>query len=397
MAALIDATTMGGLARQALHERNRVSQLFFSLEADRIADLSRQLAERFEAGGRLLSIGRGSFATDAQHVEVEFIHPVIVGKRALPAIDVSGQPGALVPLLRPHDVVMGFGPPEGDNAIAEALAASRDHDALTVAFFPCNADFVLVTPSLDPFIHQEVGEIAYHTLWETVHVFLERRGNEQSAGAAGFLYPFLEAPRGGDDEEILRDVASSIHAKAAEVERLRGLMAEDVETIAQIASAMLGRLQTGGMLLMFGNGGSATDANDWAIDCVSSPKGHPPLRALSLAASAANLSALANDLGAEAMFKRQLIACGTREDVAIAISTSGGSANILAALTEARRRGMLTIALLGGSGGEVRRRGLADHLIAVPSDYVPRVQEVHASLYHVIVDLLAATTQSGGF
>jgi D-sedoheptulose 7-phosphate isomerase len=178
------------------------------------------------------------------------------------------------------------------------------------------------------------------------------------------------------------------------VERLReAVSATEAETIGQVVAALQSRLNAGGTLLIFGNGGSATDANDWALDCVSSPKGRPPIRALSLAASGANLSALANDLGADAMFQRQIIACAAPEDVAIAISTSGGSANIIAALAEARRRALLTVALVGGNGGEIRRRRLADHVIVVPSDYVPRAQEVHASVYHTILDLLAGVPQ----
>jgi D-sedoheptulose 7-phosphate isomerase len=102
----------------------------------------------------------------------------------------------------------------------------------------------------------------------------------------------------------------------------------------------------------------------------------------------ANLSAVANDIGSEAIFLRQLIAHGRPEDVAVAFSTSGGSANILAALAEARRQGLLTIALVGYDGGEILRRGLADVTLVVSSDYIPRIQEVQASVYHVFRDLL---------
>ena len=98
----------------------------------------------------------------------------------------------------------------------------------------------------------------------------------------------------------------------------------------------------------------------------------------------ANISAIANDVGTELIFLRQLIAQAHPNDVAVAISTSGGSRNIVTALEEARKRGMLTVALLGYDGGEVLRRGLADFPLIVRSDYIPRIQEVQASIYHVI-------------
>jgi D-sedoheptulose 7-phosphate isomerase len=135
---------------------------------------------------------------------------------------------------------------------------------------------------------------------------------------------------------------------------------------------------------MFGNGGSATDANDWAIDCIAPPAGFEPVPAISLSLEPANVTAIANDVGVEVVFVRQLIAQAAPDDVAIGISTSGGSKNIIAALEEARRRRLLTVALLGYDGGEIRRRGLADHFVVVRSDYIPRIQEVQASIYHVM-------------
>ena len=92
------------------------------------------MAERFLRGGRLLAFGRDQYATDAQHVAVEFVHPVIVGKRALPALDLSLSPRAWVAALAgPDDVAMGFGPPEGDPEMDEALRIARDKGAMTFA------------------------------------------------------------------------------------------------------------------------------------------------------------------------------------------------------------------------------------------------------------------------
>ena len=118
------------------------------------------------------------------------------------------------------------------------------------------------------------------------------------------------------------------------------------------------------------------------------PAGYQPIPAVSLALEPANITAIANDVGTEVIFLRQLIAQARPDDVAIGISTSGGSRNIIMALEEARKRKLLTVALLGYDGGEIVRRGLADHPLVVASDYIPRIQEVQASVYHMIRELL---------
>jgi D-sedoheptulose 7-phosphate isomerase len=242
----------------------------------------------------------------------------------------------------------------------------------------------------DPFLHQELIEILYHTLWETVHVFFERRVLGQDVGAAGFLYPYLGQEK-QESAGVVEEVASSILAKVDEDARLRqSVSAEQAEAIALAASAIAERITPGGKLILFGNGGSATDANDWALDCVAPPAGWRPVPAISLSLEPANITALANDVGTEVIFLRQLIAHARPQDIAIGISTSGGSRNIITALEEARRRGMLTVALLGYDGGEILRRGLADHPLIVRSDYIPRIQEVQASIYHTIRELLEA-------
>ncbi|MGH9614907.1 MAG: D-sedoheptulose-7-phosphate isomerase, partial [Bryobacteraceae bacterium] len=227
----------------------------------------------------------------------------------------------------------------------------------------------------------------YHTLWETVHVFFEHRERgHEDVGASAFLYPFLGGAR-QDTSGVHAQVAASIRAKAADDERLREQAArEQADAIAAAVAAVTSRLDAGATLLFFGNGGSATDANDWAIDCVSAPPGCAAIPALSLSMEPASITAVANDIGSDAIFLRQLIAHGRQGDVAVAISTSGGSANVIAALVEARKRGMLTVALLGYDGGEIVRRGLADRPIVVRCDYIPRIQEVQASIYHVMTE-----------
>lgn len=375
---------MKNFIERRLLDRNRVAEELFAREAPRLAAACREMAARFLRGGRLVAFGRGPYGTDAQHVSVEFVHPVIVGKRALPALDLSMLFGSwLDALVQPDDMVMGFGPPEGDPEVAAALATVRARGAMTFALTGTEADYALGCFTPDAFIHQEAIEILYHTLWETVHVFFEHRELESEAGDAGFLYPFLgkQTPAG----DVLGEVAASIRMKVEEDAGLRRrVAAEQADAIAGAARAMAQSAGRGGKLILFGNGGSATDANDWALDCVAPPAGMRPVPAVSLSMEPAVLTALANDVGTEVIFLRQVIAQARPNDVAVAISTSGGSRNIVLALEEARRRKLVTVALAGYDGGEIVRRSLADFPIVVPCDYIPGIQEVQASIYHVI-------------
>jgi D-sedoheptulose 7-phosphate isomerase len=374
---------------QRLLARNQILETFFAREAHRLAEACREMSDRFLRGGRLLAFGQGPYATDAQHVSVEFVHPVIVGKRALPALDLSilFRPW-LETILRADDIVMGFGPPEGNPEVWAALEVARTGGAMTFALPGLEGSYTIPPGSADPFIQQELTEILYHTLWETVHVFFEHRELGYDVGDAEFLYPFLgreKQPTG----EVIAEVAASIQMKVADDTRLRAQMTrEQAEQSGSATAAISERLRRGGKLMIFGNGGSATDANDWAIDCIAPPAGWKPIPAVSLALEPANITAIANDVGTEVIFLRQMIAQAQPDDVAIAISTSGGSQNIIMALEEARKRNLLTVALLGYDGGEIQRRGLADFPIIVRSDYIPRIQEIQASVYHVIREAL---------
>jgi D-sedoheptulose 7-phosphate isomerase len=374
---------------QRLLARNQVLESFFALEASRLAEACREMSERFLRGGRLLAFGRGSYSTDAQHVSVEFVHPVIVGKRALPALDLSiaFEPW-LKTLVQADDMVMGFGPPEGDPEVWAALDAASQRNAMTFALPGVEGSYFCNPTTQDAFIHQELIEILYHTLWETVHVFFEHRELGHDVGEAGFLYPFLGKEK-QQTFDVVVEVAASIQMKVHDDALLRAQVAkEESEKIGNAAMAIRERIERGGKLILFGNGGSATDANDLAIDCVMPPAGYEPIPAVSLSMEPANLSAIANDVGTELIFQRQLIAQARPNDVAIGISTSGGSKNIVMALEEARKRNLLTVALLGYDGGEVVRRGLADFPLIVRSDYIPRIQEVQASIYHLIREAL---------
>jgi D-sedoheptulose 7-phosphate isomerase len=381
--------TLASQIEERLLSRNEILENFFSQEARALAIACREMSERFLRGGRLLAFGRGPYSTDAQHVSVEFVHPVIVGKRALPALDLSAlmRPW-LDAILRSEDIVMGFGPPEGDPEVWAAMESAHSRGAMTFAMPGPNGSYALKPATRDPFIHQELVEIFYHTLWETVHVFLEHRELGQDVGQAGFLYPFL----GREKQEtgaIVDDVAASIQMKVRDDTSLRTRLAtEESEQLSATALAIHERVARGGKLILFGNGGSATDANDWAMDCVLPPAGYKPIPAISLSMEPANITALANDVGTEVIFLRQLLAQAQPQDVAIGISTSGGSRNIVMALEEARKRKLLTVALLGNDGGEIYRRGLGDHPIIIRSDYIPRIQEVQASAYHVLRETL---------
>src|SRR6202047_3792172 len=218
---------LGSQIEQKLLARNVISEEFFAQEAFRLAEACREMSERFLRGGRLLAFGRGPYATDAQHVSVEFVHPVIVGKRALPALDISilFRPW-LETILHPADIVMGFGPPQGDEEIRSALEFAHVRNALTFALPGVDGSYAVEAFSQDPFIHQEMIEILYHTLWESVHVFLEHREMGHEVGDAEFLYPFL----GRDKQktvDAVAEVAASIQMKVRDDAHLRECVAHE--------------------------------------------------------------------------------------------------------------------------------------------------------------------------
>jgi D-sedoheptulose 7-phosphate isomerase len=195
----------------------------------------------------------------------------------------------------------------------------------------------------------------------------------------GFLYPFLE--RAEDDlETVLADVRRSSVAKGEDVIALRREI--DLEAVERCGRAVGAALDAGGRLFTFGNGGSATDAQDAAADACA--RGRP---AVSLVNDAATVTAVGNDVGFDNVFARQLISLGQAGDVALAISTSGSSENIVAGLAEAHRRGMLTCAITGYDGGRLAELGWIDHLLVVRGDYVPRLQEAHATIYHLLLEV----------
>ncbi|MGZ4275505.1 MAG: SIS domain-containing protein [Solirubrobacteraceae bacterium] len=377
-----------------LQTRADANARYFGANAGRVAQLCHRMAERFARGGRLLAFGAGpADRSDVRHVAVEFAHPVIVGKRALPALGIEPEDVAL--LAGPDDIAIAFG---SGPRLAAAVAAARGAGSLTLAFAPVGAEHELAPPTDDPFAAQELVETLYHVLWELVHVFFEHRGllegrtaqSHHDSGASSFLYPFL-AEQESDLDAVLADVRASALAKAADVTALRErTLTECADAIAAAGAALAQRLAAGGTLLALGNGGSATDAMDFVADLRHPPPGRglAPRRALDLTADPAILTAVANDVGFEAVFVRQIIAYAGPGDAVVAISTSGGSANVLAALAECRRRGVLTVALCGYDGGRILAEGLADHVVVARSEHIPRIQEAQATVLHALVELV---------
>jgi D-sedoheptulose 7-phosphate isomerase len=389
------STAESGAFDRLLALRSEANRVFFARESDRLARLCHLMAERFARGGRLIAIGQSPTArSDARHVAVEFVHPVIVGKRALPAIGVAGEGGDLerqVALLAAgDDIVMAFGADEDRGRAARAVAAARSRGCLTIAFSPAGAAWEFMAPSDDRLIRQELVETLYHLLWELVHVFFDHRGllagrsprRVHDAGASAFLYPFLDE-REHELEPVVADVRHSVALKGQEIAELRAqTLTENRAVILAAATTLRANRTTGAKVLAAGNGGSATDAMDTVADLHAA--GHP---AIDLTQDAAILTAIANDIGTEAIFSRQVIAHGQPGDLLITFSTSGGSANVISALTEARRRDLRTVALVGYGGGRVAAEQLADHVIVTRSEHIPRIQEAQASAVHVLMDL----------
>ena len=188
--------TAGG----AIDDRVACGERFFAAEADRIARLCHRMAERFARGGRLIAFGSSAAdLSDVRHVSVEFVHPVIVGKRALPALALTNNSAALSGLLsgggasfarqiatlaRPQDMALGFSPDGRCADVLAALEAARGRGMLTLgmtggdggSFVPAGLDFCFVVGAHDPLVVQETHETLYHVLWELVHIFFEHEG-----------------------------------------------------------------------------------------------------------------------------------------------------------------------------------------------------------------------------
>lgn len=496
--------------REAFSRRRAPGEVLAAQSAA-IARACLAVAERFREGGTLYAFGDGRSATDSQHVAVEFVHPVIVGKRALPALALTNDVASLTSLgaakgrdsvfaeqlrvvSREGDLALGIG---ATASVLAGLAQARSKGMLTLVLTDEHgsrvgaglADHVLTAATDDLLVAKEVHVTMYHVLWELVHVLFDDRGDlgsqpgaasvarrgadtasQREAGAcnedatcitcsdqavevtvtellgtglakvetgAGVeqvsvalvdarpgdrilvhageaiatartggsatyrpaelraLYPFLyDEPR--DTTVLLAEVARSTSEKATEIAALRETVCEHLGgELAACATDLAKRVKAGGRLFVFGNGGSSTDAAELAALFLTPPRG-VPLPAFALSNDVATVTALANDIGVGAVFSRPLQTLAHSRDVAIGLSTSGGSANVVDALAESSRRGMLTIGLAGYEGGrmsELHGR-LLEYLFVVPSTSVHRIQEAQTTLYHVLWELTQRALQS---
>jgi D-sedoheptulose 7-phosphate isomerase len=219
---------------------------------------------------------------------------------------------------------------------------------------------------------------------------MTREQSEAGQGTVESLYPFLYAST-SDLPAVLAEVRRSTVAKAAEIMELRRVISErDGARIAACAGEAARRFAAGGRLLAFGNGGSATDAQQVASLYLYPGGDAAPLPAYSLASDTAVVTALCNDIGVDVVFARQIAAFGRKEDIAVGLSTSGNSENLLRAFDEASRRGMLTIGFSGYEGGKMAELGSIDYLFVAPSSSVHRIQEAQTTVYNVLWELTLA-------
>jgi len=167
----------------------------------------------------------------------------------------------------------------------------------------------------------------------------------------------------------------------------REFLKHNTEVLAQIADVLLQAFRRGRTVYFFGNGGSAADAQHLAAEFVNRFRlERRALPALALTVDTSVLTSIANDYGYDRVFARQLEALGRAEDVAVGISTSGASPNVIEGIRLARRQGLVTIGFSGGDGGALLRE--TDHCLVVPSNTAARVQEVHIIAGHVVCDLV---------
>ncbi len=438
------------------------------------------LARRFAAGATLWCVSP-EWPSHARHVAVEFVHPVIVGKRALPAVavDDADPVGTLRLLARPGDVVLVV----ATAAEAPSAAIVRRADAWGLTSIrigaggdaPDDAPYVLWLDGVDvdhaAFAGGFVG--LHHVLWELTHVVFEHPGLLREPAAGGddagcdgdvcitcsdegrvaevsvvldldravvraggreetiatglvdafgsrrprprprrhradrpragsvvtgeptsFLYPFIDEEERGAGS-LLTDLAASARGKFAESRRLAdATLADAADVLSGAAGAMAGRFARGGRLFTFGNGGSAADADSTA-ELFRRGGAHRGLPAASLVEDRGVLTALANDVGFELVFSRQLIAHARPDDVALGFSTSGDSVNVLRAFAEARRRGLATVGLCGHGGGAMAASDDVEHCVVVRSDSVHRVQETQQALVFELFELVHAHLERG--
>jgi D-sedoheptulose 7-phosphate isomerase len=219
------------------------------------------------------------------------------------------------------------------------------------------------------------------------------------SGSVESLYPFLYADRtevSADRSAILEQVRASTVAKAREIVELRqAVLDRHGASLAACAVQLAARFAAGGRLLAFGNGGSATDAQQLVTTFVDPGGTARPLPAIGLASDPAVLTALVNDIGSEIMFARQIAALGRPADIAVGLSTSGNSENLLRAFDTAAALGMLTVGIAGYQGGRMAELDSISYLFVAPSASVHRIQEAQTTMYNALWELCQTALAAG--
>ena len=183
----------------------------------------------------------------------------------------------------------------------------------------------------------------------------------------------------------MRDKIKDIFLESIQIKE--ELMHKNIGQIIEIADIMIDSLKKNGKVILFGNGGSASDAQHIAAELVGRfKKDRTALAALSLTTNTSVLTSLANDYGYEVVFSKQVEALGQKNDVIIGISTSGKAKNVANGIKQAKKMGLKTVALTGGDGGELTK--LADVSLIVPSSITARIQEAHITIGHIICELV---------
>lgn len=325
----------------------------------RPVDAALWLARAFVASRRLGVLAPRA-PDHAHHVAVEFVHPVVAGARPLPAA-VTG---------------------DGGGAWGDAtLIIGKDISDADLVIDDDQSDWCVV--------------LSYHLLWELVQVALEHPGLVGAEGSAagdstGFLYPFLDAAE-RDEISLRAALQSSAEIKKAQSERLaRNSMESNADALVAAAAAIGQAVSAGRRVLTMGNGGSATDAA--RLTRMLCARGLP---AESLCTDYAVTSALANDLGAEHMFTRQIDAVARAGDVLVGCSTSGASRNLLAAFERASKMDLTTIGVSGYGGGSFEGHESVHHCLVVQSASVHRIQEAQAALLTALCELVDGDRGTG--
>jgi D-sedoheptulose 7-phosphate isomerase len=212
------------------------------------------------------------------------------------------------------------------------------------------------------------------------------------------FYPFLH-----DDttksQDLMDELRFSLMEKARESAEVKIAFFEaNTDTILAASLAMAKSFQLGRKLLVCGNGGSATDAQHIAVEFMHPiTVGRRALPAICLTNDMAMVTAVANDVGFDDVFTRQIIALGSEGDILLGISTSGNSENLVHAFDTARRMKLTTIGFAGDDGGKMAgmsERGLLDFCLTVPTSSIHRIQETHVALYHIMWDMVHTLLQS---